>query len=1211
MAINDIFVGKDNNKYRQVGEDQYVLVQETEQTTEEKELSDDTPTGEQIAKGLVAEIGIATTGQALATLTGPLYPVVAFGSGVIGSLTAQNYEDREDYSVGRSLAAGFYNLIPGSKAVKVANQAAKAAGKTLTTGEKIAIAAKAEAKRGAVFGAGEATAISILDEGQLPSFSDLALYSTGGLTFGGALGGVGQSIKPTFSKFLNKSVKEVDEEIAKGVITPEELATVKNFRRVDAPDIIDVENDIIKVQESVSGDNAIDLLEQINRKDFTFWEKLKVSFSPSAKLGETVSDLIFYGTKEKNAALDANSRLFKIISEELNNNPKYVSSANTFLNTKVMPDDLVGTKLEQYLLEFQKIKEPLQRSALGQIKTQKFINISNARQRNLINTIEESLEPESPEYIRRDYKLFLDPDFVPNDKLRKAAIQELKQSYLQRSSANKKPLSPKKAEERATRHINRLSSMSAKSRSEVNQYSGMPADSILKSRKNPGPAERAFLGEVTNPAERIKGTLDALTKSVYRNKTEIGLAKALKNANLAIDEKKALSINNEGISKLKLRGNIDTGLYVPNDVQFALGQTYLSGMEENVENMFVSGIADAWQSAVSASKGVKVILNPPSYFTNTFGAAFTMLGQGMNPFSRNTFKGLKLALSEYNLVEKVAAGKTSASKIQLLNDIKEMKKYGLADANVEISDIQAGLKKGFASDFLEKSFSPFSKTYQGIDTAFRYAVWKNNQSKFREMFPKATDNQVNALAAKVTNDTYQNYDKLSPVLRKLSRWGVLPQFVAFTAEFSRNMYNQVRYAKDMMRGTFGKGVINLSEQNIKSMKAEGRKRLASMLLMVSSVEAIRRTYNAQQGVDEQEEAAIKQTMLPDWDRSKSLLFVRDEKTDDLAYINMSYIVPHAIINEAINAGLNDQPLDSIGNFLVDNFVGEGQFVTTAAINTIQNRDKYGKPITNQVDEVSRMKDKLNYLAKEAFKPGVAREADKLINALTQDESKYSVEDVIKRQLGYRINKIDQDKNAMFKVRASVDAAKIAKNSYTSALKYNTLSPLQQREKYNEANKIRKDNLGVVFKHMQNLNKLGYDEDKIIDTLKKSGMSSKDIIASFDNKYIPIDVDLKQSISDVYDELGGDTILEKRKSIFKVKDLSNRKKLLSELKKRIKTERQNLDSRTELISNMSVEDKVSYIISNPEEYWNLRSKRIITSAVQRELSRKGFRPPNRK
>lgn len=153
-----------------------------------------------------------------------------------------------------------------------------------------------------------------------------------------------------------------------------------------------------------------------------------MSFSPSAKLGETVSDLIFYGTKEKNAALDANSRLFKIISEELNNNPKYVSSANTFLNTKVMPDDLVGTKLEQYLLEFQKIKEPLQRSALGQIKTQKFINISNARQRNLINTIEESLESESPEYLRRDYKLFLDPDFVPNDNLRRAAIQELKKA---------------------------------------------------------------------------------------------------------------------------------------------------------------------------------------------------------------------------------------------------------------------------------------------------------------------------------------------------------------------------------------------------------------------------------------------------------------------------------------------------------------------------------------------------------------------------------------------------------------------------------------------------------------------------------------------------------------------------------------------------------------------------------------------------------------
>tara|TARA_R110000822_G_scaffold137392_1_gene274861 strand:+ start:1834 stop:5478 length:3645 start_codon:yes stop_codon:yes gene_type:complete len=1214
MAINDIFVGKGGKQYRQVGEDEYVPVQEAEgeQPVESSipQPTSDAPTGGEIVKGITAEIAIASAGQLLGASTGALYPVIAFGSGVLGSLTAQSIEGRDDYSVGRSLAAGFYNLIPGSKAVKTASEAAKLAGKTLSTGEKIAIAAKAEAKRGAVFGAGEATAISVLDEGQLPSFSDLATYSAGGAAFGGALGAAGQKLRPTFDKFLGKSVKQVDEDIATGVITAEDIATVKNWRPATTPDIIDAEKDVFRVTQSVADDNAVDLLEQLGRKDFTFWDKLKISMTPSGRLGDTVSDLIFYGAKQKNAALETNSKLFNIISEELNKNPDYVSAANAFLDTKIMPDNLLGTNLEKYLLKFQSIKEPLQQSLLSQISTQKFSNMSNARQKNLINTINESLKPDNQQYVRKDYGLFLDPDFVQDPKLRQDAINELKNSFLQKASRNKKPLDPKIAEERAIRHINRLTSMSARSRAAAGQYSGMPADSVLKSRKNPGQAERAFLGEITNPAQRIRGTLDNLSKTVYRNKTEILLADALKKANLAIDERQALQLGTDSISKLKLRGNIDTGLYVPNDVQFALGQTYLSGVEQGTENLFLSGIADAWQSAVSASKGVKVILNPPSYSTNIFGAAFTMLGQGMNPFSRNTLKGLKLSLSEYNMVEKLASGKTASSRIQLLDDIEEMKKYGLADANVEISDIQAGLEKGFASSVLEKAFSPFAKAYQGTDTAFRYSVWKNNQNKFRELFPTASDDAIKAFAAKITNDTYQNYDKLSPVLRQLSRWGVLPQFVAFTAEFSRNMYNQTRYAKQMIQGTFGEGLGNLGEQNIKAMRAEGLKRLSSLLLTVSSVEAIRRTYNSQQGVGDEEEAAIKETMLPDWDKTKSLLFVRDEQSGDLSYINMSYIVPHAIINEAINAGLTDQPLDSISDFLINNFVGEGQFVTTAAINSIQNKDKYGKNITNQVDGLSRMKDKLNYIAKEAFKPGVAREADKLIDALTQDEPQYSVADIMKRQVGYRINKIDQDKNSMFKVKGNVDAAKTAKSSYTSALKYDSLSPLQRQDKYNEANQIRKDNLGVVYKHIQNLNTLGYDEDEIIDTLKKAGMSSKDIISSFDNKYIPIDVDLKKSTGDMYDELSGNTPSEKRSSILQVTDLEDRKKLLKELKNRTITAKQGLDSRTKLIKNMSVEDKVSYIINNPDKYWELRNSRVITSDVQKELVKRRFRPPQK-
>jgi len=84
---------------------------------------EDDPSIGQIATGVGAEIGIGLSGQtagaALAPFTfGISYPVLAFTSGVAGSIAAQKIEGRDDVSVGRALFAGAINLIPGSSVTK-------------------------------------------------------------------------------------------------------------------------------------------------------------------------------------------------------------------------------------------------------------------------------------------------------------------------------------------------------------------------------------------------------------------------------------------------------------------------------------------------------------------------------------------------------------------------------------------------------------------------------------------------------------------------------------------------------------------------------------------------------------------------------------------------------------------------------------------------------------------------------------------------------------------------------------------------------------------------------------------------------------------------------------------------------------------------------------------------------------------------------------
>ena len=188
----------------------------------------DGPTIKQQIAGLTAEIAISGGAQAAAVpasaATGPFAPVTwigtTFSGGYAGSVAAQKAEGQEGISQGRALFAGLVNTIPFLGKAK--------------QGTKLAMLTKqmgSHAAQGAAMGAGEVTAVAVIDEQRMPTLNELGFGVVAGATIGTALGGgiegakvIAPKTKELFNKISGKTAEEVDVMVAKGEVLSEDIS---------------------------------------------------------------------------------------------------------------------------------------------------------------------------------------------------------------------------------------------------------------------------------------------------------------------------------------------------------------------------------------------------------------------------------------------------------------------------------------------------------------------------------------------------------------------------------------------------------------------------------------------------------------------------------------------------------------------------------------------------------------------------------------------------------------------------------------------------------------------------------------------------------------------------------------------------------------------------------------------------------------------------
>ena len=914
------------------------------------------------------------------------------------------------------------------------------------------------------------------------------------------------------------------------------------------------------------------------------------SLSPSTIAGK---DIVFNIDDARNmvrAAEKTGSIVRRKVDKLIKKDPDAEEKVNAFLDGGEMDPSLEPIRNE--LEKFRDTLEPLQKLLVENLDDETIQSLPKATREDLISTIKNSIEEKS--YVSREYRMFTDRKYKPSPAQRAKAEQEIATGIMMSSDAG--TMTMDRALEMAKNQLDDLESKSARVRlARSGGHVPRAFDGVLKSKRKIGPEERKYLGEISQPGEKIFGTLSRVSRLVAAQNQDIAINRIMLDTGLASRGRSTPTQVEVPLSTTKGASSI----YAEPEIVSAVTRLRMGDTVEKSNQPVARVLGELYNSLVGFSKATKVVLSPIAYPVQVYGNIAAALSSGIMP-TGDVIRGMKLALSEFGPLRDVMGGKDTAASRAFLDDIEKMAKYGLNTQGVLASDVRDSFKRSLSqkgSDFL---LNAPSKLYSAPDIAFRYVVWKGNQKQLRKMYPKATQEQIEAAAARLTNDTYQQYDKVSGAVKYLSRVGLANPFVTFTAEKLRNMYNQGRYAAKMIRGDFGREIgLDPATADVAAMRLQGGKRAASLAAVAGGSAYIFNELNESRGLDMEAQKQFGETIAPNWDSKKQLVIIPDETGRKGVYFNPSYLVPELTATNAFYAGLRNQDFGSVAEYLVEELMGEGTFVFQAGAKIVLGFDENGKEVSLSADKLQQLKDKAKIFWEDVLEPGGMREIDKWERAL-QDVGDIGERQLLMRLMGLRYNTWDAETSGTLKMRFANDAMREASGRFSSARDRKKLSPDQLEAVYQQMNDARRSQFDVIRQHYNNLGGATwkYTEDERIQMMKNAGMSGTDILDVMDGTYTDLPKTKRLRTSDIYDDLEGATNkgkLDSMKAIRK-EDPGLYKRLMQHHKRMVQIDSRNLTPREKLISKLDVDKRVNYLIG----------KGVLENrALQREYQRKGI------
>jgi hypothetical protein len=920
--------------------------------------------------------------------------------------------------------------------------------------------------------------------------------------------------------------------------------------------------------------------------------------------------------------------------------------------------DNAGEELELYRKELDGLQKKLLQYLGGEFGE----TLPDETRQRLMEVIGKSIRDQN--FVTRSFRFYVDKGYDPSNELREKAIggearrigREMAERQARQMSGGKKPDTDLVQQLEADEELKKLARKQAtEEMAQRDQYSAkkiqenpdkareraadkneikFQAQGILEGRGNLSDELREYLGEITDPGEKLFQTLNKTSRLV----NALQVDEALVNLFRRKDVQDVLRINTSTATERILTNTaygaeLMKDVMVPREVNDALRSLFYSDAGYLMNNAVGRVVLDNLKSLNALSKISKTIYNPASYAPNFIGNFSSVMASGVMPF-RGLGKGMKFSLSEFEFVrKKILRGKANRKDLERMLRFEQL---GGGSANVMTSEIRKAGNRGLFGDLNQTIADPFSKLYNVGDTTMRYVAWEGTQRQLKKAIPAlAQEGNKEALeiaAMRIVRNTFQDYDKVPAFIKKLSQIGIASPFVNFTAELMRNTYNQGRYAYMMMKNPrklmseLGLDGIDIDAKAERGLQILGLKRaIAFTGVMAGAGTAVEMIgSNAKdffgdkyKNLSDEEKLALNQTVAKSWHRGKRLLYIANADGKTGRYLDTEYIVPQTLMTSAFVSGLKDDPLEVLPKLFMDNFLGEGTFLLQASSNLF-GKDQNGRDISVKPGLVGQTYDRVNAFVQAAFEPGAIRELEKWNKTLRGMENSLEVKRMVERLAGLRWEEYDIERDAARRLAPDATAINNAKGLLGTSRKYDIKE--QYDRNYVKLNQDREGILKKITGHYNNLKVLGLDGEQALNVLDKTALSTNDKFESITGYYSPMPYEEPLTKTEIYESLG-DTPEQRIRAIRAMRgqgvDPREIKKLMDMHKRMVRKARRGdpaMPASLMLLKKMNPEDRLRRLIDPNGPYRLTRSNRPLIRELQRldilERSMLPYLPPGR-
>ena len=621
-------------------------------------------------------------------------------------------------------------------------------------------------------------------------------------------------------------------------------------------------------------------------------------------------------------------------------------------------------------------------------------------------------------YVRRTYKMFEDPNYVPDKTVLKDA-----EDYLTRQLEKQGIKDPDVIKERVEAQIKELGAVKGSDSfgGNLEKFDKIRTQ-ILRGRKEIPEEIRAFLGEIDDPIEKFVHSTTKLSKLLqdakfYDDTFEDGIGIYFRR------EKEGIFRNQipEGYGPL-------SGTHTSKELlQYFSAYKDLSQRALESENL----LGQAYRNLLllkGTSQAAKTVWSHTTHVKNIAGGVHMSLANGVNVFD---------AKQTYGIIKTLRA-RTSGDKA--LQDFhEELSELGLLNKGViardlrgltdDISKVKTGnITKGitgpidwtFEKTGIKKLAEKAQNAYIAEDDFFKINMYireEQNLTNINKMLPENIQKSAKEIkqdAAKIVRDVLPNYDLVPEYFKSVRRFPLAGRFFSFMSESVRISAGSIRTVRnDWMKGT--ELIEQGAEEAGKAFQKKAIQRLASFsAFAVGGGNILAQGSQAMSGLGEDMVDAIKE-FLPDYMKNSNIMVtVADDGTPMVSNISSwdAYDYPkkpfQIILPKIFDKNVKDEDLfnefySSMVTEMVSPFLGESiiaepiydyffadgrdsqnRLMKYNFMGTTYEYDDSGTPAENKVENLPILFGKLM----EAITPGSADRLFDYTKTFGKDQTKY-------------------------------------------------------------------------------------------------------------------------------------------------------------------------------------------------------------------------------